>query len=215
VTPQQASAAWQKRQAQILKATYVKAWKAGVRNYQSQTATPPANRVTQPQPTTPPVIPMQRALAPALASLASMGAQLAVIVPTAEQLAVSATIDAAIILAIRSFIAANTHRVAGGVSAAWSGEQHGYAQAADADGLLLEWTLDDGAHHCDDCPALAGLPPMPLAMWPTLPGEGATECNVGCKCSIRAVAAVPVPLTALQHQVVSRVGNRQPVLVAA
>ena len=216
MTPHQASAAWQKRQAQALRQTYLKAWQTGVTNYRSQYATPPA-ATTAPAPTTPNATAMQRALAPALASLAQMGAYLAIIVPTAAQ-ATAATVGEAYMLAAREYMAKNAWRLAAAISIAWAAEQHGYAQAAAHDGQLLEWQLDPdpGVHHCDDCPALAELPAMPLSMWPTLPGEGMTDCSVGCKCSMRAVSgSVLVPLTGDQQQTVARVGYRQPVLVAA
>lgn len=211
----QASVAWQKRQAKTLKQTYTRAWKAGQANYRAQTTTPPAAAGAQPPPKTPPAQPMQRALGPALQSLARMGAAIGTIVPTAEMVAAAATVEAAIAAAVAAYITANSWRLAGGVSVAWAGEQHGYVQAAAADGLLLDWQLDGGAHHCEDCPALAALPPMALDQWPTLPGEGATECAGGCKCTMRAVAAPVSALTAAHHELLSRIGNRQPALVTA
>jgi hypothetical protein len=224
VTAQQASVRWQSRQAKLLASTYRKGWRAGVQNYQAQQApqkqrspggkgakaSPPAQPAAKPPPAT-----MARALSPALSSLARMGAQIAVIVPTAAQLAAGGTLAAATLLAVKQYLSASGWLLAAGASVAWAGEQAGYAHAADADGLLLEWELDPRSDHCEDCPALAALPPMPLALWPTLPGEGMTECNVGCRCSLRAVA-VPVPtLDGTQHELLARVGNRQPVLVAA
>lgn len=215
MTPAQASAAWQQRQAKTLKQTYTAGWKTGVRNYQSQHATPPATAAATAAPTVPAAAPMQQALTPALTSLARMGAQLAIIVPTVVQLAAAGTAIAAIALAAREWLQANAYLLAGGVSAAWAGEQHGYAQAANADGLLLDWELDPRAEHCSDCPALAALPPLPLGVWPTLPGDGATECATGCKCSMRAVAADAPVLTAEQEQTLLRVASKRPALVAA
>lgn len=218
MTPHQAAAAWQQRQLQLLASTYQQAWQQGANAYRTQQATP---NVPTKAPTNLPMKPnaavMSRALAPAATSLARMAATIATIVPTAPQLAVTATVAAATTLAIRQYLKTNGWLLGAGVSVAWAGEQAGYAQAADADGLLLDWQLDPNpaVHHCDDCPALAALPPMPLNWWPTLPGEAATDCNVGCRCSMRAVAASPPSLTAAQHEVISRIGNRQPVLVAA
>jgi hypothetical protein len=37
-------------------------------------------------------------------------------------------------------------------------------------------------HNCNDCDELGDMPPMPLADWPTTPGSGDTECDVGCRC---------------------------------
>jgi hypothetical protein len=218
VTAQQAATRWQSRQARLLKATYLKGWQAGVRNFRSQQPASTRQRGATPAApalATPPTATMSQALSPALTSLARMGAQLAVIVPTAAQLAVAGTVAAATLLAVKEFLKTSGWLLAAGVSVAWAGEQAGYAHAADANGFLLRWQLDPRAEHCDDCPLLAMLPPLPLAMWPTFPGDGATECNVGCKCSLQAVTAEIPVLTAEQQELLSRIGNRQPVLIAA
>jgi hypothetical protein len=145
-----------------------------------------------------------------------MGAQIAALLPTAAQLAVGGSIAAAVLLAVKAFLKTNGWLLAAGASVAWAGEQAGYAEAAAADGLLLSWELDPRAHHCETCPKLAALPPMPLDQWPTLPGAGGTECEQGCRCSLRAVpAARPPSLTADQHELLARIGARSPVLVAA
>ena len=212
----QASAAFQRRQAQALKRAYLQGWHAGVRNYASQHATPPAAATAAPAPVAPAAAPMAAALGPALSSLASMGATIATLTPTAVQLAAAPTVIAATAVAISQWLAVNTWRLAAGVSVAWAAEQHGYAQAAAADGLLIEWEVDPAVlDHCLDCPQLAALPPMPLAWWPTLPGDGQTECRQGCKCSLRAVAGNPPVLTAPQQLVVSRLAARHRTLVAA
>ena len=216
MTVQQAAGRWRSRQARLLAATYRQGWEAGVRNYRSQHATPPAAKTATGLPVRPNTQTMQRALGPAVASLARMGAQIAALVPTAAQIAAAGTVGGAVLLAVKQYLKTNGWLLAAGVSVAWAGEQAGYAEAAAADGLLLEWQLDPRAEHCDTCPKLALLPPLPLDLWPTLPGEGATECNVGCRCCMRAVpGAKPASLTAAQHELLSMVGNRQPVLVAA
>lgn len=216
MTPQEASQKWQQQQARTLWKSYRAGWETGRQNYSSEKATPPATTAAVPPPSSPPSQAMLRALGPALVSLASMGTAIATIVPTAAQIAgAGGSLPAALVVAITDYLASNTYRLAGGASAAWAGEQHGYVQAAAADGLLLDWELDAGADHCADCPALAALPPMTLDQWPTLPGDGATACAAGCKCSMRAVATAPTALTAEQHETISRLGNVQPALIAA
>jgi hypothetical protein len=220
VTPHQAAARWQKRQTQLLARTYQQAWQHGANTYRTQHTTPLATPVTPTGgtlPANPNAQAMSRALAPALASLAAMAATIATLVPTAAMLAAAKTAAEAFEHAVRAYLVANGWRLAGGVSVAWAGRIAGYAESADADGMRLQWLLDPSptVHHCADCPALAQLPPMPLSWWPTLPGDGLTECSVGCKCGMRAVAAAPPTLTADQHELISRIGNRQPVLLAA
>lgn len=212
MTAQQASQRWQSRQAATLAATYRQGWQAGIRNYQSQN--PPAQG-SKPPPSKPPTVVQARALTPALSSLARMGAQIALLVPSAAQIAAAGTIAAALVLALKEYLQANAWLLAAGAAVAWSGEQAGYAHAAHADGLLLHWQLDKRARHCEDCPALAALPPLPLELWPTLPGEGQTECSVGCRCSMGAVeAAVPV-LDTEQEQLLAQMATHEHVLVAA
>lgn len=215
MTVQQAASRWLARQERLIRQAYEKGWQAGQRNYRSQYATPPAATVTtaaaQPNQAT-----MSRVISPALTSAQRVAAQLAVIVPTAAQIAATATMAAAVALAVRQFLATKTFLLLLAVYVLWAAEQAGYAEAAHADGLLLRWELDLRADHCSDCPALATLPAMRLDQWPTLPGEGATECKQGCKCSLRSVpGAVARPLTAQQLELVQRLAARQPVLVAA
>jgi hypothetical protein len=214
MTPAEASRAWQSRQAQLLRQTYVAAWERGEAAYRGQYATPPASPPDSKQSTGLSQQAMNRALAPALASLARMGAIIATIVPTAAAVIAAGSLPAAYRVAVHEYLERNAWLLAAGISVAWAGEQAGYAQAAEADGLLLEWQLDPVAHHCADCPALANLPPMPLAAWPTLPGEGATDCNVGCRCSMNAVPA-PIPdLDAEQQHLITGLKHRH-VLIAA
>lgn len=213
-----AVAEWQKRQAHAISQAYDRAYRDGQQNYRRDNTNPAPHTATgQPPPAVPPAQPKLQALSPALNSLARMGAEMALLVPTTAQIATAGSVAAATVALLQAYLARNAYRLAGAASVAWAGEQHGYVQAADADGLLLEWELDAGAHHCDDCPALAGLPPMPLAQWPTLPGDGATQCAAGCKCSMRAVSAPRPVLTADQHQALQRVAARHapPVLVPA
>lgn len=89
-------------------------------------------------------------------------------------------------LAVEEWADSNAWRLNAGDSVAWTGEQDGYAQAANADGQLLEWLPEADERVCGDCEELAGLPPMPLADWPTRPGAGDTICNAGCRCVMQA-----------------------------
>lgn len=202
-----ASQRWQNRQVQALHDAYNKAWHQGARNYHSQYATPPVPRTAGPKPTAPNIANMQKTLAAALATIASIGVALAAIVPTTAQITAAGGLSAATITLMRAYLATVAWRLALAVYVVWVAEQAGYAEAAQADGLLLKWTLDPSPdiHHCVDCPGLASLPPMPLEMWPTLPGMGDTECNVGCRCSMQAVAA-PIPsLSGSQEEILRRV----------
>lgn len=215
MTPHEAATRWNRRQVRILANAYAQAWDAGANTYRTQHATPLGTSVRKAQPTRPDAKVMGRALGPAIVSLTNMTAALATIVPTAAQISAAGGATAAIAVAMATYLEVNAWRLAGGASVAWAGEQAGYVQAADADGLLLSWQLG-GAKPCADCPELAALPPMPLDQWPTLPGEGETECNVGCRCSMVAVGMqAPQPLTAEQQQTLSRIASKPSVLVAA
>ena len=122
-----------------------------------------------------------RALEPASAGLAKMTDELHQLTPTqehmqtAEAAARSGEIDAgdmdayAEALAAGDWLESNAWRLDAGDSVAWSGEQAGYAEAADADGQLLEWLPESDEHVCEDCGSLGELPPMPLSDWPTRP----------------------------------------------
>jgi hypothetical protein len=161
-----------------------------------------------------------RALAAATSSVDKMTAELATLAPSSADLAAT---DAAIARgelpaedrardALSRAIAAWADRSAGrldaGASAAWAGEQDGYAQAANADGMLVEWVAESDERVCQDCEALAGLPPMPAEDWPSTPGDGSTECNVGCRCTLDDVDALPSDLTPAEHDVVGRIADR-------
>lgn len=98
---------------------------------------------------------------------------------------------------------------------AWSGEQRGYAEAANADGQLIEW-LTEATGVCEDCEALGGLPPMPLADWPTTPGSGDTVCASGCRCVLQVADdqelgpnGEPPALTDGQESLVSQIAERR------
>lgn len=219
MTAHQAALAFQDRQAKALKHAYQQAFKTGQANYRGQYATPPVAATTAPTAAATSAQAqaqaMSRALAPALTSLARMGAQIALIVPTAAQIVAAGTLAAATAVAVREYLVTSAWLLAGAISVVWAAEQAGYAFAAGRDGLLLDWQLDPAADHCPDCPALATLPPMPLQMWPTFPGEGLTECRTGCRCSFRAVGGTVPVLEPDQEQLLARVANRQPALVAA
>lgn len=53
------------------------------------------------------------------------------------------------------------------------------------------WILEVGAEHCDDCLYMSEKPPMTISEIRQegfgLPGEGLTECNVGCRCMLQEV----------------------------
>ena len=46
------------------------------------------------------------------------------------------------------------------------------------------WNLMMGANHCDDCPPLAAGSPYTAYTLPSVPGDGATQCNVLCACEL-------------------------------
>lgn len=209
MTLQQLAARWHQQQIQALLAAYARAWQQGASAFRSQSATPLYTTVTQQPQSSAPQGPdrqrMGQALGPALASAATMAAEIAALTPiTVERMALPAQIAAA----IAQYLAANLFRVKQGSYVAWAGEQAGYAETANSAGLLLKWQLEPGAHHCVDCPALSALPAMALNQWPTLPGMGATACGVGCHCSLVAAGTAPQPLQPLQVQAVQKVAAR-------
>ena len=134
------------------------------------------------------------ALAAALASTERMAGELAGLGPTPEQRAqaeaeadsgkidASQVAGAALAIAVAAWAEANAYRLDAGESVAWAGEQAGYAEAADTDGQLLQWQSEDDDHVCGDCDDMESLGPLPLSDFPTMPGSGDTECNVGCRC---------------------------------
>ena len=119
---------------------------------------------------------------------------------------------AALAIAVGAWAEANGSRLNGGESAAWSGEQAGYAEAATQDGMLLQWQTEDDEHVCSDCIGLGELPPLPLSEFPTQPGQGDTECNVGCRCTLEATG-VPLedelaPLSNDQGELLDKVAQQ-------
>jgi len=176
-------------QKKLLVATYDKAWKAGVAAYVllgKDGYVPP----TSPQPHRRAV-----ALAPALHSVNRIVGEIQAQVPDAAALtAARAAVTAGTVSAADEAWYAITEQLAGwwqtnewrlnaGESAAWAGEQAGFGEAAAADGMLLDWVNDGDDRVCGDCEILPSMGPLPLEQWPTTPGAGDTECNVGCRCS--------------------------------
>lgn len=78
-------------------------------------------------------------------------------------------------------------------SATWQGYQAGRVDVIagpDGEGLFW-WDLDPGAQHCADCLARAAGGPYTLTQLVTeigMPGDAPTECDGGCRCSLRAAA---------------------------
>jgi hypothetical protein len=195
-------------QKRLLRRTYDTAWGQGVGGYQ-----PDADPRHQPDaprdvaeagltgaallalrrtysyvaPTSPDPVRRTVALAPAFRGVNAMVAEVLTITPdvTDATAASEATISAAEALgqALQQWMVSNAYRLNMGDSVAWAGEAAGYAEAADADGQLLEWDDVGDEQVCEDCLSLASMPPMPLSEWPTSPGAGDTECSVGCRCS--------------------------------
>lgn len=147
----------------------------------------------------------QKAIAAALASTDKMSAELATLAPTPEQMAqaqqeandgkieADTVVAAALGAAVAGWAESNASRLDAGASVAWAGEQIGYAEAADMDGQLLQWQSEDDDAVCGDCAGLEDLGPQPLSEFPTMPGDGATECNVGCRCAVEAVPVEALP----------------------
>jgi len=163
-----------------------------------------SQRVYQP-PTAPDPARRQQALAGALKSTERMTGELAQLSPTPEHFAeAQAEVDAgklaaegltaaALASAVAEWAESNAYRLDSGASVAWAGEQAGYAEAASTDGQLLSWVDEGDDHVCGDCDALDAMGPMPLEDFPAMPGEGATECDVGCRCSLEAVSVEALP----------------------
>jgi hypothetical protein len=99
----------------------------------------------------------------------------------------------------------------------WTAEQQGYYEAGTATGMEIEWELEEGAHHCRDCPEIASRSPYttrggdnPL---PFLPGTGHTECGPHCRCSLNyraqgepAAAAFPEEAAAAAQDAADEMG---------
>jgi hypothetical protein len=168
------------------------------------------------------------ALGPAANGLRRMAGELLTLTPTAEHVGQGAALARtgelgmeeigahAEALALDEWLAANEARLAGGDSVAWAGEQRGYAEAADADGQLLEWLPEADERVCEDCEGLGDLPPMPLSDFPTTPGSGDTACSVGCRCVLQVAddqtlgpGGESTPLTESQEDMVSEIAERR------
>lgn len=168
----------------------------------------------------------QVALAGPLASTDRMAVQLAQVAPgqqhfdQADQAVQSGEIDAtrvtvfALGLAVADWAQSNSYRLDLGDSVAWAGEQAGYAEAADTDGKLLSWQSEDDDSVCEDCSELEAMGPLPLSDFPTMPGDGATECSQGCRCSVEAVDVGPVagdsltPLSDEQNAAIEKIAGQ-------
>lgn len=48
----------------------------------------------------------------------------------------------------------------------------------------IKWVLDSNENHCEDCPRLAKGGPYRKNTLPTVPGAGATQCLVNCRCRL-------------------------------
>jgi hypothetical protein len=109
-------------------------------------------------------------------------------------------------LAVTDYLDRNAWRLDAGESAAWAGEQSGFAEAAASNGELLEWVTEEDDSVCQDCEDLGNLPPMPFEDWPTQPGHGDTDCNVGCRCTFDAVPGEDLPeLHPVDNAVIERI----------
>lgn len=156
-------------------------------------------------PTQPDMARRQQALAGALKSTERMAGELATLSPEPKhQVAAQTEVDdgklpvesvtaGALALAVAGWAESNAYRLDAGASVAWAGEQAGYAEAANTDGQLLQWQSEDDDSVCEDCADLESMGPLPLEDFPTMPGDGATECDAGCRCSLEAVAISMLP----------------------
>jgi len=185
--PADALAAWSRRQAAILDRHYDLAWQRGVNAYQPLQESAVAEHPARDSTALALLVRRRKvimdeqhkraALAPALASISKMAGQLSGAATAADEPSAQAVVD---------YGSANTWRQNLGSSVVWAGSIAGFAQAASVDSKLLTWTAE-GAGSCDDCVYYSGLDAMPLEQWPTLPGEGATVCQAGCRCGMDAV----------------------------
>jgi hypothetical protein len=163
-----------------------------------------ANRVYEP-PSAPDPARRQQALAGALKSTERMTGELAQLSPTPKhfeeaqaevddgKIAAEGLTAAALGMVVAEWAESNAYRLDSGASVAWAGEQAGYAEAATTDGQLLQWIDENDEKVCGDCEGLADMGPMPLEDFPTMPGDGATECDAGCRCSLEAVDVETLP----------------------
>jgi hypothetical protein len=78
--------------------------------------------------------------------------------------------------AIGDRVALYANRMTGTANEAWA-----LSEGQDTE---VNWTLDDGAQNCADCPDIASGSPYTFETLPSYPGDGSTECNVFCRCEI-------------------------------
>lgn len=198
--PPEAIVQFSDAQKRLLRRTYDQAWQTGVGAYQpdqdpdQEPATPRhiaeaglsgaallALRRTYSYvaPTSPDPVRRAVALAPSFNGVNSMVGELSSLAPVLDQSAGAVDAFAA---ALEQWAADNAWRLDGGDSVAWAGSEAGFAEAANVDGQLLTWSDTGDDHECESCISLASMDPMPLADWPSSPGDGSTECDVGCRC---------------------------------
>lgn len=237
------------KQKTLLRSTYDEAWQRGVSSYtpDADPASVPSTprhiaesgltgaallAVRRDYPYVPPAAPdpVNRAvaLAPSFNSLNRMAFELVTLTPSPiAELAGSASAEvvgaaASFAQALQDWVSSNGYRLDGGDSVAWAGEQAGFGEAANTDGQLLEWMTEDDDAVCADCDVLGSMPPQPLADWPCQPGDGATACSVGCRCTLDTSEISIVPgdtyapaLTDQQQATVDAVLNSQQQAMAA
>jgi hypothetical protein len=232
-------------QSRLLADTYDRAWRHGVASYEpaaegadgdgsAPAAIPAAGGLLAARAAAyvAPSTPDERAKADALRGAANglegMAGELLALHPSAahDQQAADAVSSEAILphessayaeaLAAREWAESNQWRLNAGDSVAWSGEQRGYAEAANVDGQLLEWLPESDGRVCESCESLGSLPPMPLGDWPTTPGAGDTICREGCRCVLQVADehelgpnGEPPALSRDQEDVVSRIAERR------
>jgi hypothetical protein len=210
------------RQKQLLRRTYDAAWAAGVAAYrprpdpEEQPDTPKhlvtagltgaallAARRAYPYvaPRSPDPVRRAVALTPAYKGLNAMAGELQALTPPGAAEGLSApltpsygpTAREADGQALQDWVARNASRLNAGDSVAWSGEQAGYAEAANEGSQLLQWNDSGDDRTCSDCLMLGAMPPMPLQDWPCMPGDASTECNAGCRCSLDPIDMSVLP----------------------
>ena len=154
------------RQEDILMETYMVGWQRGVAALLEEIGSP---RPAQEADRRPWARWMDHALKPARRSLDKMRRELMELGPFGD---------------LSAWITQGLPRLLGGSAVAWSGEQAGYAEAADRYGLPLRWVTEGDRAVCADCLANSMEPPRRISLWHTIPGAGETECSYGCRCAL-------------------------------
>lgn len=227
------------QQKRLLRRTYDEAWQRGVVSYEhdddpEQEPTLPhamavaglsdiallaaRRRYRYKAPAHPDPVRRTVALAGAFAGLNAMVRQVAAVASgtSPELMDAGGDFDAA----LAAWADANAWRLDAGDSVAWAGEQAGFAEAADSDGMMLyQWVSVGDTRVCSDCELLADFPPMPLGQWPTSPGAGDTTCNAGCRCSWDTWGVIPSDsyapeLSSAQQDLVGTLSDRQAQVLA-